>query len=130
MLKNLYNKYFSSEFFRNVFTLSSGSVLAQAIPILLTPVLTRLFASDVFGMFFIYSSIFGVLTIISTLRLEMAILLPDNEKDATNLLAVSILAAFLTSVLFLVLIHLFKDSIVSFLDNPKIGSWLYFIPFF
>ncbi len=128
MIKKMYRKYFSSEFFRNVFTLTSGSFLAQLIPILLTPVLTRLFSSEVFGIYFIYASIIGILAIVSTLRFEMAILLPEDEKGAANLLAISIFTSFIISVLSLIILLIFHNSIIKLLDIEKIGVWIFFVP--
>lgn len=128
MIRKLHRKYFSNDFSKNVFTLTSGSFLAQLIFLLITPILTHLFSSDVFGVFFIYTSIFGILTILSTLRFEMAILLPDNDVDAANLLAISIISSFTISLMSLFLIIFLKTQIVAFLRIEEIQNWLYFIP--
>jgi O-antigen/teichoic acid export membrane protein len=122
------DKILKNEFYRNVATLLSGSAIAQAIPILIMPVLTRIYPTEVFGIFFIYSSMILVLTIISTLEYELAIVLPEKDEEAINVFALSIIVAFIISLLILGVVTLFFDSICNLLGDKNIGEWLYFIP--
>ena len=74
---------------RNVITLITGTAIAQAIPIAISPVLTRIYSPDDFGVFALYLSITSIIAIVATGRYELAITLPaKNEEDAvTNLMA-------------------------------------------
>ena len=40
-----------SEFSRNVLTLMTGTTIAQAIPIAISPILTRIYTPEDFGLF-------------------------------------------------------------------------------
>ena len=122
------DKILKNEFYRNVATLLSGSAIAQAIPILIMPILTRIYPTEIFGIFFIYSSIILVLTIISTLEYELAIVLPEKDEDAINVFVLSIMVSFIISLFILAGILLFFDSITQLLGDKNIGRWLYFIP--
>ena len=51
------NKVLKSEFNRNVLTLMTGTTIAQALPIAITPILTRLYTPEDFGVFAIFSKI-------------------------------------------------------------------------
>ena len=44
-----------SEFSRNVLTLMTGTTIAQAIPIAISPILTRNYTSEDFGVFALYN---------------------------------------------------------------------------
>ncbi len=54
LLNNLKPK---SEFTKNVLTLMTGTTIAQAIPIAISPILTRLYTPEDFGVFVLYGII-------------------------------------------------------------------------
>lgn len=117
-----------SAYAKNVLTLMTGTGLAQAIPIAISPILTRIYTPEEFGVFALYMAITSVLTVIVTGRYEMAILLPENDKDAVNILALSVLLSAVISFLFLLLIHFYKEEITNLLNSTEITPWLYWIP--
>ena len=55
-----------SEFGKNVLTLITGTSVAQAIPIALSPVLTRLYTPEDFGILYLFVSISAVFSSIAT----------------------------------------------------------------
>lgn len=76
MLKN----YFKSEFNKNVTTLFTGTVIAQAIPIAISPILSRLYSPDEFGVWALYVSLVMFFSVFSTGRYQFAIMLPKEKK--------------------------------------------------
>lgn len=122
------NKLFRSEFLRNVSTLMSGTAIAQALPIAISPVISRLYSPEDFGALALYMSIAAIISVIATGRYELAVMLPDKEKNAINILALSFGITLLVSVLTLILVILLKDMAVSFFEEPGIATWLYFLP--
>ena len=50
-----------SEFNRNVLTLASGATIAQLIPILSSPILTRFYTPNEFGLFSLFVAITAIL---------------------------------------------------------------------
>ena len=117
-----------SEFSRNVLTLMTGTTIAQAIPIAISPILTRIYSPEDFGIFALYMSIVSIFGVIVTGQYELAIMLPKNEKDAFNIFYLSILLALVISCILLVIIIIFNQSITSLIDKPEISNWLYLIP--
>lgn len=117
-----------SEFGKNVITLVTGTSIAQAIPIAIAPILSRLFTPTDFGVFALYSAIVLVATAIATGRYELAITLPAEDKDALHLFVLSLLIALFVSILLLIVVVLFNAWIAVFLGNPEIEPWLYFVP--
>ncbi len=110
--------FFKSELIRNISILFSGTVLAQVITILLQPVLRRLFSADTFGVFSVYSSIIAILSVLGSFRYEDAIVLPKKDKEATNLIFISLLFNLLISILVLLIIVFFGHKIGDFLNIP------------
>ncbi len=125
MLRKLKPK---SEFSRNVLTLMTGTTIAQAIPIALTPILTRIYTPDDFGVFALYISIATLISVIATGRYELAIMLPKKDSDAMHIVVLSMVLAFIVSFLTFIFIVIFKESIVTLVNNNAIGNWLYLMP--
>ncbi|MCK9472257.1 oligosaccharide flippase family protein [Sulfurimonas sp.] len=117
-----------SEFSKNVLTLMTGTTIAQAIPIAISPILTRIYTPEDFGVFALYVAIASILSVIATGRYEMAIMLPKKDEDAVNIVALSIIISFFVSFISLVIVFIFNAKITNILGNPEISNWLYFIP--
>lgn len=118
-----------TDFNRNVLTLMTGSTIAQAIPIAITPILTRLYKPEEFGLLALFISITVILGSIANGRYEIAILLPEKNEDAVNTAAIGFLIATLFSIVLLIISLLFNTQITALLGNESIGFWLYFVPF-
>ncbi|MCD4663795.1 MAG: oligosaccharide flippase family protein, partial [Bacteroidales bacterium] len=123
-------KIIKSEFLKNVATLMTGTAIAQAIPVLISPVLSRLYTPEDFGILALYVSITAVFSVISTGRYELAIMLPEKEKDAVSLVALSMTITIFVSIICLLLVLLFKEPITNIFKDPGISPWLIFIPLF
>lgn len=123
------NKYITrSPFSLHVFTLMSGTMIAQAIPLAIAPILTRLYSPSNFGVFALYTAIVSMLSVIVTGRYELAIILPESEEDAFNIFILTSIIILISTLLFTFIIVFFKSQIVHMLRIPDIGSWLYFVP--
>ncbi|MEM7230911.1 MAG: oligosaccharide flippase family protein [Planctomycetota bacterium] len=83
----------SPTFLRSALTLSSASAVGQALPFLVSPVLTRLFAPEHFGLAGVYLAMGGLFAVAASLRYELAIVLPEKEDVASSVTALSILCA-------------------------------------
>ena len=115
-------------FLKNVATLMTGTVFAQALLVLLAPILTRLYDAESFGVFSLYTSIVGFLTVIACLRYERAIVLPEKDEDAANLLALSMLICFSMAVITIIIVAVCGQDIAELLGSPGLAFWLWFLP--
>lgn len=66
----------------NFGTVLSGTVIAQALGILATPIISRLFTPENIGMAAIFGSIVKILMPASTFSYSQAIVLPEDEREA------------------------------------------------
>jgi O-antigen/teichoic acid export membrane protein len=132
MTKNKFNqvvgKLLKSEFNRNVLTLMTGTTIAQAIPIAITPILTRIYTPEDFGVFALFMAIASIFGTIVNGRYELAIMLPQKDEDAINIFALGFIIAFVISLILLILVLVFNNYFVNLLGNKEIGVWLFFIP--
>jgi len=117
-----------SAFSKNVLTLMTGTTIAQAIPIAISPILTRIYTPEDFGVFALFISISSLLAVASTGRYELAIMIPRKDSDASNIAILSIMITVVISLFSLFVVTVFNYRITSFLENEEISDWLYFIP--
>jgi lipopolysaccharide exporter len=122
------NKLPTGGFARNVVTLMTGTTFAQALGILVAPILTRLYGPGDYGVAALYGSILGIFTVVACWRYELAIVLPEKDKDAANVFALSILICFGMATLTLVLVALFRIQVANLLGAPELAPWLWFMP--
>ncbi|HEY9742960.1 MAG TPA: hypothetical protein V6C90_20940, partial [Coleofasciculaceae cyanobacterium] len=82
-IKNFKNQYLTGKSFTaNVLTLTTGTAVAQAITIVATPILVRIYTPKDFGLLAVLTTITGTVSIVASWRYETAIVLPDNDEDA------------------------------------------------
>lgn len=115
---------FANEFIRHVATLLTGTVASQALMLLLTPVLSRLYTPEDYGLFSVYASILSTLTVIAALRYDMAIMLPRSEANAKVLkrgVTILIVAA---SVVSTVVCLILGGVIADAFNAPSLAPWL------
>ncbi len=117
-----------SDFTKNVLTLLTGTTIAQAIPIAISPILTRLYTPADFGVVALFMAIVASFGSISNGRYELAIMLPQREEDAINLFALSLIISTLISLILFFTVLLFGDKIATLLGDSEIKFWLYFVP--
>tara|TARA_B100001057_G_scaffold500442_1_gene615520 strand:- start:8100 stop:9362 length:1263 start_codon:yes stop_codon:yes gene_type:complete len=123
-----FNKLVSSSFLRNVITLSAGMGLASFISFCFLFILTRLFTPEEFGKWDVFMRIIQLVAILFTLRLEMTIVLPKDQKEATKVSLLSLVILFLLSFLSLIIFFIFHDYFNSLIGNPFDSWWLILIP--
>jgi O-antigen/teichoic acid export membrane protein len=110
---------------RNIFTLASGATLGQLAVVLVSPLLTRIYSPEEFGVLAVYASLLGILSTISGFRYELAILLPKTDGSAINVLVLTVLSVFFTTALVVIIVVLFGAQI----SIPSMAPFLWLLPF-
>ncbi len=70
-----------------------------------------------------------VTSVFATAKYEMAVILPKEDKEAEDLLRLSALISLLVCSALFVLVLVFKDSIITFLEGQGTSSVLIIVPF-
>ena len=117
-----------SEFARHVLTLMSGTGLAQVIAVLASPVITRLFTPEDFGILASYTAIVGIFSALICGRYEFAIVLPKKDKDAANIVYLCLGIIFCASLIILAGVLFGRQWISLYLKTPALSLWLWLLP--
>lgn len=110
--------------------LASGSLIAQAVTVLSSPILTRLYTPKEFGLYALFVALAGSLSPAVAGKYEAALVLPSKKHQVYSLaysaFALSIVC-FIT-VLGVLLYFAFTENSVPYVGN--LGKYLYFIPLY
>ncbi len=117
-----------TEYSKHILTLMSGTILAQAIPIAISPILTRLYSPSDFGTFSLYFALAVLFGSLAAGRYELSILIPKQHESARQIVLFSIVISFVMSVLLFVFVCIAINWLVQLLNNPDIRIWLYVLP--
>lgn len=90
-LDKLKNKINPNSFFHAILVLTSGTIITQIIVFLVSPIITRLYTPSDMGLFASVAAAAAILCTFGNGRYELAIALPEDNKDARALFKLSVL---------------------------------------
>ena len=117
-----------STFAKNTLILLIGTSVAQAIPIAISPILTRIYSPEDFGVFTFFFSISSLIGVIATARYEMAIMIPKEKDDAVNILAFSSFIALALGVITFLFSIIFFEPFSQLFFKQTHSLYVYLIP--
>ena len=115
-------------FVRGVSVLMGGTASAQVLLVLAAPLLTRLYSPEDFGLLAVYASLLSLIGVISSLRYELAITLPEDDGEAANVAVLCLILVVLSTILTGVLVLLMGSAIAAALGVPKLAGYLWLLP--
>lgn len=123
-------KLTNNKFVNNVIILASGTALAQLISIAFSPIITRLYGPEAFGVLGVFTSLMSILTPVVALSYPIAIVLPKRDGEAKQLVKLSlVVGGIFTSILTVVLV-VGGDWFLNRLNMSEITPYLFIIPVF
>ena len=126
--KNFYKSFFADDLFTKIITLSSKMALAQVMIIAASPILTRLYNPEDFGVLSIFVSAIGIGIVFSSLRFERVIPMLKSRRSLTVVLSISFIALTLSTIFLSISLIIFSDSIKLTLNNTELGEYLWIFP--
>lgn len=93
--------------------------------LLVLPVVTRLYGPDDFKLLAVFTALVSTISVVACLRIEVAIPLVENDKDALNLLALAMSFAAFISLTFLIVSGLASDFLAYWLGTPAVASYFW-----
>ncbi|MFB5662614.1 lipopolysaccharide biosynthesis protein [Alteribacillus sp. HJP-4] len=127
-LKSAFKNLKKRPFVRNVIIMASGTAAAQAIGMALSPVITRLYGPEAFGMMGVFTAAVMIISPVAALTYPIAIVLPRKNSDATGLIRLSLYIAAAISVMVGLILLFFNESIARLFRIEDIAVYLYLIP--
>lgn len=118
----------AQSFFGSVLNLASATAAGQLIVLLSTPLLTRFYDPGDFGTFAVFWAYLSVIVVVSSLRYEMAIPLPERTTSAKHLLVVSLGINAMAALLCFGLVFILGERIAAWTGTPGLELCIWWIP--
>lgn len=101
----------SNRLFRAIAALAGSAVVGQAAGLAATPLLTRLYSPEAFGVLGVFLAVLSIGTVLGPLRYHLAILLPKDQGTAASILWLSLLLPLVVAVVFTAIAFIGGDSL-------------------
>ncbi|WP_018109324.1 oligosaccharide flippase family protein [Bacteroides propionicifaciens] len=98
-------------FLKHVITLASGTACSQILSILFLPILSRIYNQDAFGILASFTAIVSLISSVSTLKYDTALVFPKNDKVAYVLLKLANITTIGVLLISFIVISIFKNSL-------------------
>ena len=118
----------SNRFVRNVALVATGTAGAQAITMAFSPIITRLYGPESFGILGTFTATLAVVTPIAALTYPIAIVLPKKDDDARSIAKLSFFLALCISLIFATIVLIGEQAIAQLLNLEAIAPYLLLIP--
>lgn len=118
-----------SDFTKNVIKHFSGTAGANLITIISLPILTRIYSPDDFGLFQLMLSTVLTFSVISSLKLELAVVIPKYNVVSNTVFKLALIVLLITTTIFTLLFFLLGELILSFLNAEKLSPYVLYISF-
>ena len=102
-----------SQYVKNISILVGGSSLAQLLIVLSSPILSRIYNGEDYGLYGTYISIGIILVGVMTFRYDQAIVLEKDDADSMLLAKASIFFSVIVFILCFVVLWFFSDEIID-----------------
>ncbi|HXH09124.1 MAG TPA: oligosaccharide flippase family protein [Alphaproteobacteria bacterium] len=115
-------------FIWNVLVLSGGTALGYTITLLTSPVLTRLYTAEDFGIWGVFAALLSSCMVIASLRYEIAISLSGKEEDVVGLQVLSLSLVLGMGLLIGFVVLLIGGHIVEWVNVLPLRNYLWLLP--
>lgn len=119
----------SSQFIKAVATLSFGTILAQSVSIVMSPLLTRLYTPEDFGIAAIFSAVLNAVAPAICGKYDVALVVAKRGTHAIQLIGISLYFTLGMFLLALGVFALFGQDVVELINAHSLGNWIYLVPF-
>src|SRR5690625_2193644 len=121
-------RLFKKKFVQNVFIVASGAVGAQALSLLLSPIITRLYGPEAFGVLGTFTALTRIVIPIAALTYPVAIVLPKSDSNAKKIIKLSFIITIFMSILSLLILLVFKKPVIDLFNLNDINNLIFLIP--
>jgi O-antigen/teichoic acid export membrane protein len=115
-------------FARRLMMLAGSTAASQALLVLVSPLLTRMFSPEDFGVLGVFAAITSVIMSVIGLRYEFAIPVCRDDGDTANMMGVGAIATVLVTLLVTLGIWAFGPWLAAVVDTPSLAPLLWFMP--
>ncbi|HHY80204.1 MAG TPA: oligosaccharide flippase family protein [Thermoanaerobacter sp.] len=107
---------------------SASTAFAQLMSAFFSPIITRIYSPEEYGILTLYTSILGLMAIMSSLKYEWGMPIAENDEKAVNVMALSFIVLFIFSATIYITFYFFDKPILALLNATKLSNYRGLIP--
>jgi O-antigen/teichoic acid export membrane protein len=127
-IKKLFYRINKSKFASQFKILALGTLISQIILISSTPLITRLYNPEVFGIFALFTSLISVFDPIVCGRYNIAMIVVKKNNEGNALLKLSLILSLVFCLLLLIIFFFGEIPLKKLLNAEKLNFWWFLIP--
>lgn len=128
LLSKALKKLGENSFFGNMLALMGAGIISQAVSLAASLVTAKLYTPAEMGIYSNYASILAVISVVVCLQYNQAVILPGNDRDARQVLALCAAACLAVGALCTLIFLPFHEQIAARMNAPELGPWLCLMP--
>ena len=113
---------------RSVGVLVAGTAGGQAIVLLASPLLTRLYTPAEFGYLGVFVALVALMVVIGSLRYEVAVSVATTDAEARNVLALCLAIVAVVAAAVALAVALLADPLLALLRAEALAPYLWLLP--
>ncbi len=117
----------SKSYYKSFITLLSGNVISQFIPFIAVPILTRIYSKEDFAIFANYTAIVAMIGIVASGRLDLAIPIAKDKKEAQDIVFTGLVLVLLLTLLSFIF-PIFSNFFALIYQSKELADYLFLIP--
>ncbi|QRM27241.1 lipopolysaccharide biosynthesis protein [Microvirga sp. VF16] len=113
----------SYSFIRSATVAISGAATAQLITVAFSPLITRLYGPEAFGVVAVFSAAVMIIASVSDLMYGAAIVLPHSDQEARSLFKLSIITCLIVALISFIGFGIFREQVahaIGFTASPAL----------
>lgn len=116
-------------FLRHFVSVSGSMIAAQVVSVVSSPLNSRLYKPEDYGLMALFGAVSAVLSVLATMRYEMAIPVAEDDCEAAHLLVLSfVLLGALTAIVALISLFWGSKLVPMLTDDLRMVQYLWFLP--
>ena len=127
-MKTNYNNKITNDFFNNVLKISTSTIISALVVAMVLPIITKMFSASILGKYQLLISIITIFGVISCFKYEMAIVLPEKDNIASNVLILCLLALSSFCLILLLIFYLTNGVLLKALNAENLIDTFWLVP--
>jgi len=127
-MKNTYKYIFQNEFISNVLKLSTSTIFSGITVAITLPIITTIFSASDLGKYQLLISIITLFGVVSSLKYEMAIVLPKDETVAEKVFKLCFLVLLIFCLFLGIILFFAENSLLKIINAESIAEISFLIP--
>lgn len=118
---------FKSTFGKNVIMIAGGTAFAQVLGYMLSPIISRIYTPEDFGVLTVYSAILGMISLLGALSYDSAIPIAENDEKAINVLGLCLLILCISTIGLALVLYLIGKPLLSMLNAEQLLNYRFLL---